>query len=73
MPTTCGKGRDRTYNIESGVVTLVKHAEQHMDTRNEDVRRGRMVAAAFRRDVEIQYCKPEHTYRLGKLGTVYSM
>lgn len=37
-------------------------------TRNEDVRRGGMVAAALCRDVEIQYRKPEHTYRLGELG-----
>ncbi|KYM78851.1 hypothetical protein ALC53_10722 [Atta colombica] len=36
------------------------------------VRRGRMVAAALGRDVEIQYRKSEHTYRLGKLGSVYN-
>jgi len=28
-----------------------------------------MVAAALGRDVEIQYRKSEHTYRLGKLGS----
>lgn len=33
------------------------------------VRRGRMVAAALGRDVEIQYRKSEHTYRLGELGS----
>lgn len=37
------------------------------------VRRGRMVAAALARDVEIQYRKSEHTYRLGELGMVCSL
>lgn len=53
--------RDLKLNL---TLTLEAHAGLHVDKRveNEDIRRGRMVAAASRRHVEIQYRKSEHTY-----------
>lgn len=50
-----------SLKIESGVDTRAR-GQDRRERGNEDVRRGRTVAAASRRDVEIQYRKSEHTY-----------